>query len=126
MNYDDDLEYGDRQMIATFGRPVRLPADKFSEPILGIFDDPYGRTDLPHSGFITGKIITLNVISSEINGLASRDVIQIPMEKPSRENPEWSGWTEYTVKEMQPDGAGLSVVYLEPKTTSNNDVNEIY
>lgn len=123
MSYDDDLEYGDRQMIATFGRPVRLPSHALDESILGIFDDPYARTDLPNGGYIDGQVITLTVISAEINGLAKRDLLSV-----SRKTAEgaWGDWTPYVVKDIQPDGAGLSVVYLDPATTSANSEYEKY
>lgn len=126
MSYDDELEYGDRQLIATYGRPVRLPPGLGDEPVLGIFDNPYGRVDLPHSGFIEEKIITLTVISSEFDGVVKRDVIEIPRKKPDALNTEWHCWELFTVRDIQPDGAGLSVIYLDPKTTSSNSESEIY
>lgn len=123
MSYDVDLEYGDRQMIATFGRPVRLPSHGLAEHILAIFDDPYGRTDIPGGGFIQGQVITLTAITAEINGLAKRDVLAVSQKLPDG---TWGGWTDYNVREVQPDGAGLTVIYLDPVTTSKNSEDEIY
>lgn len=126
MSYDDDLDHGDRQLIATFGRPVRLPSHAPDEFILAIFDEPYGRTDIPGGGFIQGKVITLTAISSEIDGIVKRDTIEIPMKKPGSQNAAWDCWKPFTVREIQPDGSGLSVVYLDPKTTSSNSADEVY
>lgn len=119
--YDDDLSAGDEQMIEAFGRPVRLPGRP--EPIIAIFNEPYSRIDLPHTGFITGTVTSLTAISDDVNGLASRDVIQVPKNRVLDANgiPEWGEWMDYVVKEPQADGIGLTVIHLEPKTTSEND-----
>lgn len=122
MSYDDDLAYGDRQMIATFGRPVKLPGSA-DMPVLAVFDTPYVRTDMPDGGFVQGTVITLTLITAESGGLRSRDVVCVPQQL--KRNPdggtEWSDWTSFTVREIQPDGAGLSVVYLDPMTASDNN-----
>lgn len=123
MSYDDDLEYGDRQLIATYGRPVRLPSHEPDESILAIFDEPYGRTDIAGGGFIQGQIITLTAVSSELNGLAQRD--ELSVSRKTAEG-EWGDWTPFVVREIQPDGAGLTVIYLDPVTNSNNSEHEIY
>jgi len=123
MSYDDDLEYGDRQMIATYGRPVRLPSHAPDDSILAIFDDPYSRTDLPSGGYINGQVITLTAISAEINGLAKRDALSVSRKTAGG---EWGDWMPYVVREIQPDGSGLSVIYLDPATTSANSEYEKY
>lgn len=123
MSYDGDLEYGDRQMIATFGRPVRLPFHAADEHILAIFDDQYGRVDLPDGGFIEGKIITLTAISADVNGLAKRDTVSVSNRL---SDGTWGDWTDYLVREPQPDGAGLTVIYLDPVTKSNNSEYALY
>ena len=128
MSYDDDLEYGDRQMIATFGRPVRLPGATVDNTILAVFDDPYTRTDLPEGGFITEKVITLTVITSEAPGIQERELITVPLDRTRTAAGliEWDNWTTFTIREIQPDGAGLSVIYLDPLTESDNSEDSIY
>lgn len=128
MSYGDDLEYGDRQMIATFGRPVRLPGTHSDNTILAVFDSPYVRTDMPDGGFVQGTVITLTLISTEASGLRSRDTVSVP--QLLKRNPdgsgEWTDWVSFSVREVQPDGAGLSVVYLDPLTTSDNSEYSTY
>ncbi len=118
--YDDDLRAGDEEMIGAFGRPVRLAGK--SVPITAIFNEPYARQDIPHTGFITGTVTSLTALSDDVAGVVSRDVVQVPKKRLLDENGviTWSGWTEYVVKDPQPDGAGLTVIYLEPKTNSEN------
>lgn len=118
--YDDDLRAGDEEMIRTFGRPVRLAGK--SDPVTAIFNEPYARTDIPHTGFITGTVTSLTALSDDVAGVVSRDVVQVAKQRSIDESGAivWSGWTEYVVKEPQPDGAGLTVIYLEPKTNSEN------
>jgi hypothetical protein len=120
MNYDDDLAHGDRQMIATFGRPVRLPGAPVDNIILAVFDNPYTRTDIPDGGFVMGQVITLTAISAESSGLQSRDTVTVPLSRIQHTDgrSEWAEWTAFSVREIQPDGAGLSVIYLDPVTTS--------
>lgn len=124
--YDDDLSAGDDQMLEAFGRPVRLPTR--TDPIIAIFNEPYARTDLPSSGFITGTVASITAQSSSVDGIAKRDVIQVPKKRELDEkgNLVWTGWTDYVVKEPQPDGIGLTVIYLEPHTTSENSVYSKY
>lgn len=124
--YDDDLSAGDDQMLEAFGRPVRLPTR--SDPIIAIFNEPYTRTDLPSSGFITGTVTSITAKSGSVDGIAKRDVIQVPKKRELDEkgNLVWTGWTDYVVKEPQPDGIGLTVIYLEPHTTSDNSVYSKY
>lgn len=119
--YDDDLAAGDDQMLEAFGRPVRLPGR--SEPVIAIFNEPYSRIDLPHTGFITGTVTSLTAKTDDVNGLALRDVIQVPKKRvlDASGNPEWVEWTDYVAKEPQADGICLTVIYLEPKTSSEND-----
>ncbi|MEZ2600757.1 head-tail joining protein [Kluyvera intermedia] len=130
MSYDDDLMHGDRQMIVTFGRPVKLPGKGKGEgnTVLAVFDDPYTRTDLPEGGFVRGRVITLTLITTDATGLSSRDVVNVPQRRVV--TPEggiaWEEWVDYTVREPQPDGAGLTVVYLDPITDSDNNEHGIY
>ncbi|QHA85694.1 head-tail joining protein [Serratia rhizosphaerae] len=125
MNYDDDLRHGDRQMIATFGRPVRLPK---GGSVLAVFDEPYTRTDLPDGGFVQGKVITLTLMATDADGLSSRDVVSVPRGKALTPDGAitWDGWTDFSVREVQPDGAGLLVVYLDPVTDSDNSAYSVY
>lgn len=126
--YDDDLNAGDEQMLEAFGRPVRLP--NRADPIIAIFNEPYARTDLPSSGagFITGTVTSITVKSGSVDGIAKRDVIQVPKKRELDEkgNLVWGSWTDYVVKEPQPDGTGLTVIYLEPHTTSENSMYSKY
>ncbi|MHC5177440.1 head-tail joining protein [Serratia rhizosphaerae] len=125
MSYDDDLRHGDRQMIATFGRPIRLPK---GDSVLAVFDEPYTRTDLPDGGFVQGKVITLTLMATDADSLSSRDVVSVPRGKALTPDGgiTWDGWTDFSVREVQPDGAGLLVVYLDPVTGSNNSAYSVY
>lgn len=124
MSYDDDLAAGDRQLIATFGRPVRVTADR---EIVAIFNTPYSRTDIPGGGYVQGVVSSLDTLSDDVNGLAKRDTIQVPLKKTvGPGGVEWAEWTTYTIREIQPDGAGLTIIYLDPTTTSPNSQYEIY
>ncbi|RYM55429.1 hypothetical protein BSR03_27210 [Serratia proteamaculans] len=125
MSYDDDLRHGDRQMIATFGRPVRLPK---GDCVLAVFDEPYTRTDLPDGGFVQGKVITLTLMAADAVGLSSRDVVSVPRSKALAPDGAitWDDWTDFSVREVQPDGAGLLVVYLDPVTGSDNNAYSVY
>lgn len=124
--YDDDLRAGDEEMIGAFGRPVRLPAR--SEPIMAVFDEPYARIDLPHAGFIAGTVTTLTAFSGDVDGLAARDVISVPKKRAldADDSLIWDDWIDYVVKEIQPDGTGLSVIWLDPKTGSENSAYSKY
>ncbi|MDY3572316.1 hypothetical protein [Enterobacter hormaechei] len=128
MSYDDDLMHGDRQMIATFGRPVRLPGRDEDSTVLAVFDDPYTRTDLPEGGFVRGRVITLTLITTDATGLSSRDVVSIPQRRVVTPEGDitWGEWVDYTIRELQPDGAGLTVAYLDPVTGSDNSEHSIY
>ncbi|WP_234262261.1 head-tail joining protein [Klebsiella aerogenes] len=121
MSYDDDLEYGDRQMIATFGRPVRPPGADADNVVLAVFDEPYTRRDMPEGGFIREKVITLTIISADMPGIQEREVITVPLKRGYESGMAiWTEWTGFTIREIQPDGAGLSVIYLDPLTASDN------
>ncbi|GEM_PF-992122 len=124
--YDDDLRAGDEDMLQEFGRPVRLPGR--ADPITAIFNEPYTRTDLPHSGFITGTVTSITAQSDSVTGLAARTVIQVPKRRAPDEagNLVWTDWTDYVVKEPQPDGTGLTVIYLEPHTSSDTSIYSKY
>ena len=125
MSYDDDLAYCDRQMIATFGRPIRLPK---GDSVLAVFDEQYTRTDLPDGGFVQGKVITLTLLATDSDSLSSRDVVSVPRSKALAPGGgiTWDGWTDFFVREVQPDGAGLLVVYLDLVTGSDNNVYNVY
>ena len=101
MSYYDDLRAGDEETIREWGRPVKLRGK--ADPIIAIFNEPYARVDVPHAGFITG-------------------VVQVPKQRSIAADGSvtWSGWTDYVVKEPQPDGIGLTNIFLEPHTSSEN------
>lgn len=121
MSYDDDLAYGDRQMIATFGRPVRPPGASADNVILAVYDEPYARRDMPNGGFIREKVITLTLITSDAPGIQEDEVITVPLARRNEGGVTlWDEWTKFTIREIQPDGAGLSVLYLDPFTASDN------
>lgn len=126
--YDDDLNAGDEQMLEAFGRPVRVP--NRADPVIAVFNEPYARIDLPSSGagFITGTVTSITVKSGSVDGIAKRDVIQVPKKRELDVNGNlvWGSWTDYVVKEPQSDGTGLTVIYLEPHTSSENSVYSKY
>ncbi|HCN5968445.1 TPA: hypothetical protein N6Z14_004090 [Escherichia coli] len=120
MSYYDDLRAGDEEMIREWGRPVKLRGK--TDPIIAIFNEPYARIDVPHAGFITGTVTSLTALSDDVAGVVARDVVQVPKQRSIAADGSvtWSGWTDYVVKEPQPDGTGLTNIFLEPHTSSEN------
>ncbi|ENC4829204.1 hypothetical protein ABKM80_004136, partial [Escherichia coli] len=120
MSYYDDLRAGDEEMIREWGRPVKLRGK--TDPIIAIFNEPYARVDVPHAGFITGTVTSLTALSDDVAGVVARDVVQVPKQRSIAADGSvtWSDWTDYVVKEPQPDGIGLTNIFLEPHTSSEN------
>ncbi|EPW1928712.1 head-tail joining protein, partial [Escherichia coli] len=118
MSYYDDLRAGDEETIREWGRPVKLRGK--ADPIIAIFNEPYARVDVPHAGFITGTVTSLTALSDDVAGVVARDVVQVPKQRSIAADGSvtWSGWTDYVVKEPQPDGIGLTNIFLEPHTSS--------
>lgn len=111
MSYYDDLRAGDEEMIREWGRPVKLRGK--TDPIIAIFNEPYARVDVPHAGFITGTVTSLTALSDDVAGVVARDVVQVPKQRSIEPDGSvtWSGWTDYVVKEPQPDGTGLTNIF---------------
>ncbi|HFM0131730.1 hypothetical protein [Escherichia coli] len=65
---------------------------------------------------------SLTALSDDVAGVVARDVVQVPKQRSIEPDGSvtWSGWTDYVVKEPQPDGTGLTNIFLEPHTSSEN------
>ncbi|MGU3850913.1 head-tail joining protein [Escherichia coli] len=102
---------GDEETIREWGRPVKLRGK--ADPIIAIFNEPYARVDVPHAGFITGTVTSLTALSDDVAGVVARDVVQVPKQRSIAADGSvtWSGWTDYVVKEPQPDGIGLTNIF---------------
>lgn len=111
MSYYDDLRAGDEEMIREWGRPVKLRGK--TDPIIAIFNEPYARVDVPHAGFITGTVTSLTALSDDVAGVVARDVVRVPKQRSIEPDGSVtrSGWTDYVVKEPQPDGTGLTNIF---------------
>lgn len=88
--------------MATFnveGGVTLWPDGITPRPIEAIFDKPYERTDIPDGGNITGADRSFTARDSDILNLAKKDAVLV------------EGVTYY-VKELQPDGLGVTRVML--------------
>ena len=102
MSFESDLAAGDAQMMATFAEPggVTLwPATSRRTVITAVYDAPWEGTDVQDGGQIQGRDACFTAFERDIAGLKKGDPVIV------------RGETRY-VKKLQPDGTGLTVVYL--------------
>ncbi|ELY5938904.1 hypothetical protein SNN83_001988 [Cronobacter malonaticus] len=109
MSFDSDLAAGDAQMMATFAEPggVTLWPDTSRRTVIpAIYDAPWQGTDVPNGGQIQGRAACFSAFDRDISGLKKGDAVVV------------RGKMLY-VKSLQPDGTGLTVVYLSAHQASS-------
>lgn len=102
MSFNSLMKSADQLLIATFGEDggVTLWPERDDFRVIGaIVDKPYERTDIPNGGHITGADRSFTANDYDVTGLQRKDAVLI------------DGETLY-VKELQPDGLGLTRVML--------------
>ncbi|ELY4662255.1 hypothetical protein SMZ96_000870 [Cronobacter muytjensii] len=108
MSFESDLAAGDAQMMATFAEPggVTLWPDTSRRTVIpAIYDAPWQGTDVPNGGQIQGRDACFSAFDRDIPGLKKGDVVIVRGK-------------ELYVKSLQPDGTGLTVVYLSAHRAS--------
>lgn len=112
MDFDAVMKKADDLIIKTFKTTssVTLWPDGASPRLIqAIFDRPYERTDIPDGGRITGSSISITARDSDIIGLKRKDTLYVDEE-------------QFFVKELQPDGLGMTRVMLSKYIKSACDV----
>lgn len=102
MGFSSLMAKVDTLLIATFGAEggVTLWPDGITpRRIMAIFDAPYERTDVPDGGHITGSDISFTARDCDILNLQRKEAV-------------WVDGSTYYVKELQPDGLGMTRVML--------------
>ena len=102
MSFESDLAAGDAQMMETFAEPggVTLWPDTSRRTVIkAVFDAPWQGTDVPNGGQIQGRDACFTAFDRDIAGLKKGDAVVVRCEL-------------LYVKKLQPDGTGLTVVYL--------------
>ncbi|EKS7425980.1 hypothetical protein QCK43_000714 [Enterobacter cancerogenus] len=102
MSFESDLAAGDAQMMATFSEPggVTLWPDSSRRTVItAVYDAPWQGTDVPNGGQIQGQDACFTAFDRDIAGLKKGEPVIVRGEK-------------LYVKSLQPDGTGLTVVYL--------------
>ncbi|WP_336286565.1 head-tail joining protein [Cronobacter dublinensis] len=111
MSFESDLAAGDAQMMATFAEPggVTLWPDTSRRTVIqAIYDAPWQGTDVPNGGQIQGRDARFSAFDRDISGLNKGDAVVV------------RGKMLY-VKSLQPDGTGLTVVWLSEYRKSPHD-----
>ena len=102
MSFARDLAAGDEQMMETFAEPggVTLWPDTSRRTVIpAIYDAPWQGTDVPNGGQIQGRDACFTAFDRDIAGLEKGDAVVVR-------------GVMQSVKSLQPDGTGLTVVYL--------------
>lgn len=102
MSFESDLAVGDAQMMATFAEPggVTLwPDTSRRTAIKAVYDAPWQGTDVPNGGQIQGRDACFTAFERDTAELKKGDAVIVRGEM-------------LYVKSLQPDGTGLTVVYL--------------
>lgn len=101
----------DDVLISTFnveGSVELWPGESRSQTIEGVFDNPALLTGIPDGGKIQGSDPSFTAHDRDIEGLKKKDAVSI------------SGETWY-VKSLQPDGSGVTRVFLSRYQKSDQD-----
>ncbi|MHA1067012.1 head-tail joining protein [Enterobacter ludwigii] len=102
MSFNSLMKSADQLLIATFGNDggVTLWPDRDDFRVIeAIVDKPYERTDIPDGGHITGADRSFTASDYDVAGLQRKEAVLV------------EGETLY-VKELQPDGLGVTRVLL--------------
>lgn len=105
----------DNTLISTFNagtgdkKGVTLwPGESREVTIQGVFDNPYARTDIPDGGTISSSDPSFTAHDRDITELNKRDAVAV-------------GGDSWYVKELQPDGSGITRVVLSKYKKSPMD-----
>lgn len=102
MDFNSLMAAADDVLISTFnakGGVILWPGESREVQIEAVFDDPFARTDIPDGGKIQGSDPSFTVRDGDIIGLKKNDAVLISGQK-------------WYVKEPQPDGSGVTCVFL--------------
>lgn len=111
MSFSAALAAADRLLLGTFEEPggVTLWPDSSRRTVItAVYDAPWRGTDVPNGGQIQGRDACFTTCDRDISGLKKGDPVIVRGEK------------QY-VKSLQPDGTGLTVVYLSEYQKSMYD-----
>ena len=115
MDFNSLMSAADNVLISTFNagsgdkKGVTLwPGEAREITIQGVFDNPYSRTDIPDGGAIASSDPSFTAHDRAIIGLEKRDAVMV------------NGDSWY-VKELQPDGTGITRVALSKYKKSRMD-----
>ncbi len=102
MGFSAALAAADSLLLDTFEEPggVTLWPDTSRRTVItAVYDAPWQGTDVPDGGQIQGRDACFTASNRDISGLKKGDPVIV------------RGETRY-VRKLQPDGTGLTVVYL--------------
>lgn len=108
MDFNALMGAADRLLVSTFsvtGGVTLWPERPSPRVIEALSDKPYERTDIPNGGRVSGADYSFTARDSDLAGLAMKDAVQV-------------GGVTYVVKELQPDGLGVTRVMLSLYTPS--------
>jgi hypothetical protein len=102
MNFNSLMKKADKLLITTFnneGGVTLWPNDARERTINAIVDKPYERTDIPDGGHITTADRSFTATDDDVIDLQKKDEVLADS-------------VMYYVKELQPDGLGVTRVML--------------
>lgn len=115
MDFNSLMAAADNVLVSTFNvgsgdkKGVTLwPGDEREITIEAVFDNPFSRIEIPDGGEIKSSVPSFTAHDRDIIGLAKKDTVKAVDE-------------EWRVKDIHPDGTGLTTVYLSKYKKSAND-----
>ncbi|WP_080191146.1 head-tail joining protein [Salmonella enterica] len=114
-SFNELMRRADNALVKTFNvdNGVTLFPDTPQEiTVRGVYDAPFSGVDIA-GGRISSSDTCITLHDIDCVNLKKRDTIKII-------------GTLWTVREMQPDGTGLTDIYIDPKTTSENSAYSKY
>ena len=102
MSFSAALAAADNLLLDTFGEPGGItlwPDTSRRTVITAVYDAPWQGTDVPDGGQIQGRDACFTAFDRDIAGLEKGDAVVVR-------------GVMQSVKSLQPDGTGLTVVYL--------------
>ncbi|HHD7442496.1 TPA: head-tail joining protein [Citrobacter braakii] len=116
MDFNSLMSAADDVLISTFNvgsgdkKGITLwPGESREINIEAVFDNPYARVDIPGGGKITTSEPSFTAHDRDITELQKKDTVSI-------QDIVWY------VKELQPDGSGITRVFLSKYKKSSSDV----
>lgn len=116
MDFNSLMNAADDILISTFNagsgdlKGVTLwPGEGREINIEAVFDNPYSRIEIPDGGEIKSSIPSFTAHDRDVINLLRTNKVKVAEE-------------EWVVKDLQPDGTGLTTVYLSKYKKSANDI----